>query len=369
MKIILLSDCNSIHTQRWAISLSKKKVNITIFSFFEPYEDNKAIYKKFKINIVSPNLAKKINNLSYPSLSKIRYLQSIFLLKKTIKNLKPDIIHAHYASSYGFIALLSGFKPFVTSAWGSDIYLFPKRNFVNFFIMKKIINKSHKVFSTSNAMKNEIVENFKRDDIQVIPFGIDIDLFKPSKTKTEKFVVGTIKSIEKHNGIDCFLEAVEMIIHKHNKNIEFIIVGKGTEQKLMEKKASDLKIGNNVNFLGFVPHHKTIDYFNELSIFVAVSTRESFGVSVLEAAACEIPSITSNIGGLVEVNKNGETGLIINPNNPKELAEAIIKLYENNKLRKILGRQARERVIKYFNWENNVIHQLDIYRKIAINDK
>lgn len=369
LKIILLSDCNSIHTQRWAISLSKKKVNITIFSFFEPYEDNKAIYKKFKINIVSPNLAKKINNLSYPSLSKIRYLQSIFLLKKTIKNLKPDIIHAHYASSYGFIALLSGFKPFVTSAWGSDIYLFPKRNFVNFFIMKKIINKSHKVFSTSNAMKNEIVENFKRDDIQVIPFGIDIDLFKPSKTKTEKFVVGTIKSIEKHNGIDCFLEAVEMIIHKHNKNIEFIIVGKGTEQKLMEKKAFDLKIGNNVNFLGFVPHHKTIDYFNELSIFVAVSTRESFGVSVLEAAACEIPSITSNIGGLVEVNKNGETGLIINPNNPKELAEAIIKLYENNKLRKILGRQARERVIKYFNWENNVIHQLDIYRKIAINDK
>ena len=86
-----------------------------------------------------------------------------------------------------------------------------------------------------------------------------------------------------------------MIIHKHNKNIEFIIVGKGTEQKLMEKKAFDLKIGNNVNFLGFVPHHKTIDYFNELSIFVAVSTRESFGVSVLEAAACEIPSITSNI--------------------------------------------------------------------------
>ena len=199
LKIILLSDCNSIHTQRWAISLSKKKVNITIFSFFEPYEDSKAIYKKFKINIVSPNLAKKINNLSYPSLSKIRYLRSIFLLKKTIKNLKPDIIHAHYASSYGFIALLSGFKPFVTSAWGSDIYLFPKRNFVNFFIMKKIINKSHKVFSTSNAMKNEIVENFKRDDIQVIPFGIDIDLFKPSKTKTEKFVVGTIKSIEKHN--------------------------------------------------------------------------------------------------------------------------------------------------------------------------
>ena len=98
-------------------------------------------------------------------------------------------------------------------------------------------------------------------------------------------------------------------------------------------------------------------------MFIAVSTRESFGVSVLEAAACEIPAITSNIGGLVEVNKNNETGFVINADDPSQLAESIIKFYEDEELRFNFGKSARKRVIEKFNWKDNINQMLNIYQK------
>ena len=110
-------------------------------------------------------------------------------------------------------------------------------------------------------------------------------------------------------------------------------------------------------------------YYHKLSIFVAVSTRgEFFGVSVLEAAACGVPSITSNVGGLIEVNSNNETGLIISANDPFELAEAINKLYSDTNLRFELGINARKRVQKYFEWNENVNQMISIYES-CYNEK
>ena len=108
-----------------------------------------------------------------------------------------------------------------------------------------------------------------------------------------------------------------------------------------------------------------IKYYNNLSIFVAVSKRESFGVSILEAASCQIPSITSNIGGLTEVNINNETGIVIEPNNPNKLAEKIVELFEKKELRLKLGKNARKRVEKKFNWKNNVNEMIKIYKNIV----
>ena len=131
----------------------------------------------------------------------------------------------------------------------------------------------------------------------------------------------------------------------------------------MQQKTKKLKIDDKINFKGFVNHNNVVKYYNLISIFIAVSTRESFGVSVLEAAACQVPSITSNIGGLVEVNLHKKTGLVIKPEDPEALAKSIFKLYKNGTLRDSYGRNARERVEKNFNWTSNVNQMINIYKK------
>ena len=185
--------------------------------------------------------------------------------------------------------------------------------------------------------------------------------FKPKKTKMNPFTVGTIKSIEIHNGIDCLIEAANILINHRNKDINFIIVGDGAIKREMEKKSEELKLENRVKFIGYISHEKVIEYYEKLSIFIAVSTRESFGVSVLEAAACGLPSITSNVGGLIEVNSNNKTGLVISANDPLSLADSIDALYTNETLRLKLGLNARRRVKSLFEWTKNVDQMIKIY--------
>tara|TARA_S200000501_G_scaffold372150_1_gene416609 strand:+ start:579 stop:1670 length:1092 start_codon:yes stop_codon:yes gene_type:complete len=363
-----MSDANSIHTQKWVESLAIYGNHVALFSLFKPSENVLKKYESFNVRVISPDLRNKIKKIRHPNLSKVRYLWSLRLLKEKINEFDPDIIHAHYASSYGFLGLLSCFKPFILSVWGSDIYYFPQKNWLNKLLMKKIIKYPTAVYSTSQAMKKIATKNFSREDIDVIPFGVDLDLFSPKNLNKEKFIVGTIKSIENYNGIDCLIDAANIVINDFKKDISFIIVGNGSLKKDMEEKVKLLNLDDKIKFVGFVEHGFVRKYYDMLSIFVAVSTRESFGVSVLEAAALEIPSITSNIGGLTEVNLHNKTGIVIEPDRPLQLAKSIVKLYEDNGLRKNLGFNARKMVIKKFNWDESIKKMLKAYKN-AIEKK
>ena len=128
------------------------------------------------------------------------------------------------------------FKPFILSVWGSDVYDFPTKNLFNKFLINKIIKKADIVCSTSNEMKKLVEKEFQRYDVKIVPFGIDSNLFIPKHDPKMKFTAGTIKSIEKHNGISCLLDAAKIIIHDHKKNINFLIVGEGSLKNKMKKK-------------------------------------------------------------------------------------------------------------------------------------
>ena len=131
MKLLILSDANSIHTQKWVISLTQSDFEIQLFSLFKPKLDLSKIYERYNVKVISPDLELRTKSLREPNLSKIRYLQSIPLLRKTIARFNPDILHAHYASSYGLLGVLTRFKPLFISVWGSDIYYFPYKNKLN----------------------------------------------------------------------------------------------------------------------------------------------------------------------------------------------------------------------------------------------
>ena len=352
-----------MHTFRWAKSLKNNNFDVLLFSFFKPNKNSKKLYNKLDINIVTPDLRYKIKSLHKPNLSKLTYILSLSLLKKTIKKFKPTILHAHYASSYGFIAFLTRFKPFFVSVWGSDIYDFPNRSFLNNQLIKITIKSASEICSTSKAMKKIIEQKYKIFNVNVVPFGIDVEYFKPKNNQNTPFTVGTIKSIEAHNGIDCLLEAARIVVKEYHKQINFIIVGTGTLLDEMKKKAIELKIHKNVKFTGFVEHKKVLGYYQKISIFVAVSRIESFGVSVLEASSCEVPSITSNVGGLKEVNLHNYTGIVIKKDNPRQLADSIIRLYSDEFLRKKMSKNARKHVEKNFNWNENTRQMLSIYKK------
>src|SRR5688572_24406093 len=150
MKVLLLSDTYSEHTEKWALGLANAGIEVGLFSF------NKASYEWYNHPGITVFFEpdKKINAES--TLTKLAYLKYVSILKKIIRHFKPDILHAHYASSYGLVGALSGFHPFVLSVWGSDIYDFPRRSKLHKRLIQHNLRKSDMIMSTSHIMKEEI---------------------------------------------------------------------------------------------------------------------------------------------------------------------------------------------------------------------
>ena len=367
MKVLLLADPASSHIIKWANGLHEKGLEISIFGL-SSYD--RVQYKAgIKIDIFA--IPQFIKWQADGSLLKTGYLLALPRLKKKIRNLKPDIIHAHSASSYGLLGALSGFHPFVISVWGNDVYNFPQKS--SFF--KKVIvynlKKSDMLFSTSKLMAEE-TKKYTNKNIQVIPFGIDIEKFKPKKTERyfseNDIVIGTIKSIEKKYGTENLVRAFKKVKENHpDISLKLLIVGRGSMTNYIKLLVKDLGIESDVKITGFVSYDKIPDYHRMLDIYVAVSIEESFGVAILEASACEIPVIVSNVGGLPEVVDNNVTGFIVPHSSVEPLAEKIELLFDEN-LRKKFGKACRERVIKHFNWDDNLEQMVNNYKEILKNN-
>ncbi len=368
MKLLLLSDHSSSHTIKWANSLSNEKDSVCIFGL-SSY--NKNVYNNnIKIYSVGFNPDRMRDVKSF---SKFYYLKALPVLKKIIKEFNPDILHAHYATSYGLLGALSGFHPFIISVWGSDIFDFPKKSILHKLVLKYNLSKADKILSTSSAMAVE-TQLYTSKKIEITPFGVDLDVFKKNDVKNlfnkNDIVIGTVKALEKDYGIDYLIKAFGIIKNKYPElSIKLLIVGGGSLENNLKLLCKELDIKNHTIFTGKIDFAKVPDYYNMLDVYVALSNNESFGVAIIEALACEKPVVVSNVGGLPEIVKNEHTGLIVPAKDTKKLALAIERLIMDKNLRTTLGENGRKRVIKYFNWKDNVQQMIGIYNALIEKNK
>lgn len=369
IKLLLLADPSSSHTSKWVNSLHKFGMNVSLFGL-SAYNSNEY---DVDIKIFTVDFSKSAKSKSDGDFRKLVYLKAIFELKKVINSFQPDIIHCHYASSYGLIGVLSGFKPIFTSVWGNDIYDFPKKSFIHKQVIKFVLNKSEKIFSTSKIMAEEI-SIYTRKAIKVIPFGIDINLFKPFEVKNffepDTLVLGAVKSLSFKYGNDTVIKAFKIVKEKlPNYKLKLLLVGDGILRTKLEKLVTDLNLSQDVIFVGLIPHSQIPLYHNMIDIHIYPSVWESFGVSNLEAAACEKVQVASNIGGFNEILNDGTDSFLVNPDILEEFAEKIILLIKDENLRIKMGKQARQHVIQNYNWENNVLTMIEEYKSFLENCK
>ena len=368
MKVLLLGDINSIHTKKWAISLAASGIDVGIFSLGEPKSDWYADVKGVS-NCNASGFGKSIFKRSI--ISKVNYLKLLPTLKKAIKNFQPDIVHAHYASSYGLLGQLSGFHPMFISVWGNDVYEFPKQGKVQKLILKSNLKNADKIFSTSLAMKKE-TEKYTSKEISVIPFGVDLDKFKRQSVESEfsptDVVIGTIKTLEMDYAIDVLIHAFAIVCDRNPQMpLKLLICGEGSLQSVLIDLCKELGIADNTLFKGFIDHEEVPRYLNMIDVFGCLSDNESFGVAVVEAMACERPVVVSSVGGLSEVVKNGTSGSVVPPQRPELAADAIEIFAQNPLVREKIGHNARTRVVKFYDWNKCVDQMRNYYTSANIN--
>lgn len=357
--IIILSPANSIHTMQWAKYLSEQGFDLQVISQHPISED-------WPTHI-------PVSILPYKGV--FGYFLNVFALKKLLKKIKPDILNVHYASGYGTTARLANVHPYVLSVWGSDVFEFPYRSFFHKKLLQKNLKSADVIASTSLSMAKQtqqFVDGHKK--IEITPFGVDLEKFNPScfdkNTNAQTICIGTVKTLKHVYGIDILLKALSIVFSdiknefpEVSNQLNFRIVGGGTDMDELKKLAVELGIDHLTHFTGSVSHEDVPSELNRLDIYVALSRQESFGVAVVEAQAMGIPVIVSNVGGLPEVVQNGKTGFIVDSENPQQAANAIKKLILDTELRQAMSVEAKQFAHSNFSWQSCAENMSDVYHK------
>jgi L-malate glycosyltransferase len=361
IKVLLLSDSHSEHTEKWALGLASRGIQIGLFSF------NRSSYRWFD-NVENIILLHETDNTvnAKKNRTKFKYIQYVSDLKKAIREFQPDILHAHYATSYGLIGALSGFHPYIISVWGEDVYKFPNASGLHKSLLKYNLKKADEILSTSDVMRNE-TRKYTHKDIMVTPFGVDTKVFSKKEVKKEKDTIylGTIKAIEDKYGIKYIIEAAAMLKDRiGNKKLKVLLIGPGTKIGHYRNMVKEMGLEGIVELPGRIPFNEVSNYHNLFDVFlnVSIDDSESFGVAVVEALACETPVVVTDVGGLKEVVEHGEYGIVVKKKNAVEIAEAVERIINDREYAGTIALKGRQHVLKKYDFNVCLDKMIHIYK-------
>ncbi len=289
-----------------------------------------------------------------------------------LKEINPDLVHGQ-GIEMGCPALLSKMlfkKPYVL--WSrQSIKLFSdnlpsKLRSLLLYLVSAALSNANGVIALTNAMKNEIISICDRD-IVVIPNGIDHlhnGLRSSKQGNIEKHIL-CVSVFRREKGLKYLLEAMQIII-KNRKNIILDIIGYGPEEHLIKSEITNMQIGDYVVLHGRQPHEKISQYMLSSDVFVLPSLSEGFPNVILEAMDCGLPIVATNVGGLPEIIQEGTNGFIVDPGKPELLAENILKILEDDCIRRAMITNNLRDVKKYY-WKN-VIETIESFYELIIND-
>ena len=227
-------------------------------------------------------------------------------------------------------------------------------------------------FTLDESIKWGVAE----DKIKLIENGIDLGKFNPVackefeeryNLKKDDLVILSISRLTWHKGYEYALDAISHIIKSTQKAIKFVVIGSIEDQNYyynLQKQTHELSLDKNVKFTGFISKDMKLQALSRSDIFLAPSLHEGFGLVLLEAMALGKPIVASNCEGFQHLIENMKTGLLVEPANSKEIANAIILLLSDSALREQLSKNALRSVKKY-GWIERVKEYEELYREVT----
>ncbi|TXE20389.1 N-acetyl-alpha-D-glucosaminyl L-malate synthase BshA [Psychroserpens burtonensis] len=276
-----------------------------------------------------------------------------------VKLHKIEVLHVHYAIPHAYAAYMAkqmlledGINiPIVTTLHGTDITLVGSHPFYKPAVTFSI-NKSDAVTSVSKSLKEDTLRLFNiKKEIYVVPNFIDLDKYAPKFTDCQRAMMATddekiITHISNFREVKQIPDVIK-IFYKIQKEIpaKLMMVGEGPEREAAERLCEELGISSKVVFFGNSNEIDKILCFSDL--FLLPSLTESFGLSALEAMASGVPVISSNTGGIPEVNVHGVSGYLSEINDVEDMSKNALHILKDEKILALFKRNAKKVSTKF----------------------
>ena len=388
MKVLILStgyprwkgDFNNVYLHRLAKSLVKKGVEVHVIAPHakdipkEEIIDDVYIHRfqymypsKFQSLAYFPGIPEKIKTVKGKTQLPLFMVSLTKKMLEIVKKYDIDVINAHWAIPPGFIATFTKRfhkKPVIVTLYGAELWPAINKNskFIKLLI-KYALSNADKVVGISDATCKAGITISGREDIEVLPDGIDTEKFNHTVNGEEirieyglsdkDYLIFSSGRMVERKGFRYLVEAMSYILDKF-PNTKLIIGGDGPERKNIENMAKKLDISDKVIMPGFIPEEDFPKYMRAADVFVLPSIVDSRGDTegsatiLLEAMACGTPVVGTRVGGIPYAIKDGIGGFLVEERNTKQLAEKIIMLLEDEDLRRRMGSIGRKYVEENF---------------------
>ncbi|HPG29363.1 MAG TPA: glycosyltransferase family 4 protein [bacterium] len=319
-----------------------------------------------------------INNFRAP-VNPARDIMALYELYKLLKTYNFDIIHTHNSKA-GFIGRLAGRLAgnvkIVHTVHGFAFHSKEKwHKRILFLLLEKLAANwvDRLIFISQPLMDWAKNEGLIKCAFKKIYSGIDVENFKPADAKTKfeikqklnvketDFVIGEVAKLWEGKGHQTIIEAVKILKPKI-PGLKVLFIGEGYLRAELENSVNKYGLQETVIFTGFIEN--VCDYNSILDISLLISDFEGMGRVILESMICGSPVIAAEVGGIVDIIKNYETGLLVEASNPKMLSEKIMELYCSPDLRKKLAANATKRLSAEFTAKEMASRINEIYRSL-----
>lgn len=321
----------------------------------------------------------EVNSVEYPLFEYPLYDSALASkIVDVAKHEKLDVLHVHYAIPHATVGFLAKqilrtqgiHLPVITTLHGTDITLVGNDQSMA-SIVEFSINQSDIVTTVSQALKEETLHHFNiSNDIKVIYNFIDPvrfsrkpkHHFKAAIAPNGEKIIAHTSNFRKVKRVDDVVNAFNII----NERIpsKLLLVGDGPERRSVEAQCRHLKACDDVRFLG--KQEAVEEILSLADLFILPSENESFGLAALEAMACEVPVVSSNIGGLPEVNEEGITGFLCNVGDYQKIAERSIQILSEEGTLQTFRKNARTKAME-FTLETILPQYEHLYKQSMLN--
>lgn len=368
MKIVYVSnDVLLVHDQKFLVKYLEYGHEIHYVSLIR--RQIKDHEKMEGINYYTLPVKNKAHEKKYPNyLYPFRYFSSLRLVNKVIDEVNPDVLHGGFIQISGFISACTGRKPFILMPFGHDVLYYEKFP----YFVKKMTNFTTKIANhivvDAEYVKDKLVEftSCNPSKISVFPWGVERSIFNENnkfdlKSQfgwTDNKIVVTNRGFLSRFDIMTTIRAIPEIVAKHS-DCRFLIIGTGdirnknSTEYQCKRLVLDLGISKYVKFHPWMPNNQMPKYLASSDIYVTTSTSDGSSVSLMEAIACGLPVVVTEVPAFFEWVEDGKNGFIVPIGNSDLVANRIIKLLEDSVLRKQMSQRNLALASKRADWDRN----------------
>lgn len=350
MRILYVSDALSIHTRRWAEAFRDRGAEVHIASF-----------RAAEIRGVV------VHTLPTAGLGKLGYLLAIPALRRLGASLKPDVVHAQYVTSYGFIAAMARLKPLVVTAWGTDVLIAPNESALSRWLATRALAAADQVTTVAEHMNAPVTAlGVPAAKVLALPFGVDTVLFHPPVEPRP--VAPPLRVISTRNfapvySVHTVIDAVQQLCAA-GREVQLDLIGAGPLKAELEAQVHSAGLDARVNFHGHVDPPRLVALLGAAHVFVSSAVSDGNNVSLNEAMACGCFPLATAIPANTQWIEDGRNGGLFPSGDAARLAAWIERAAADPALCAAAALENRRIVEQRADWRVAVERMHTIYERL-----